>query len=80
MATIFRKQRVLNFTEKDGFHFVDRKIKPDNGRVWIHGDVEVGYREDNGKTIRRVIGHTFGMDLNQYKEFCANPPVWFRSE
>ena len=37
-------------------------------------------RMHDGQTFRKVVGGAICMDVDQYREFCSNPPEWFRGE
>ena len=80
---LFRKQRVVTFTEADGFHFITHSLKPSKfgGVVDVMHDVKLSYKTLPDGTVKRVtsMGGCL-LPWEEFVEFCKNPPTWFRGE
>lgn len=83
MPTLPRSQRIMALDKDDNVIFKSRRLKVEYGHIAVHHDVEVSYNPhptDTTKAIKTVSGSFVIFTPDEFCEFCANPPEWFRGE
>ena len=81
MPTLPRSQRIMALDKDDNVIFKSRRLKVEYGHIAVHHDVEVSYKPhptDTTKAIKTVSGSFVIFTPDEFCEFCANPPEWFR--